>query len=551
MCMGDLNTYPKAFHPHIRVLFQEDFQMRVYDIYKTISPSGKATRIAIVGSCRVTDPFEDLVRRGHAAAVASVSAAALTLGEIAQIMEWSCRLRNIPAAFAPVIFDKPEMPKLSLAEVTALTSVEVVIIEISGLTQFRCGDLCLQQNYFYRQFVSRYGAALMPWYRVLSTGVTPSEELIDSTLAALSTLPPDEFETAQTIVRGTSIETWDLSRLQQGLAELALPAGAALGIVTHFVVPGLKGSGMDERHKLIQTVGAAAAMEGIPLFNPSGLVRAHGREIALEDGGKDIYHYAPGFHPVVLRAMLNFADSCGRMNEQVKRNHTEIPVLPPPGTMKLATQLNEELCDIYEKRLSRLGLEGSGLYEHYNELLSLKEILGMREVGLANLVLYSLPAFTSYHVPRAGLGELPLLLAYEGLQVVAFEPHENRRNAISNLVSEMRSRTLGLPVGNVEIGGALDVPDSPVDPDAICIATLLRPKLDQEEAFMTGLIRYSALVFEPRSFFRQRETATEQERCVQQLVALGAYTTIRSFPAQNVVFCSRTSMVLNASNGGI
>ena len=527
--------------------------MRVYDVHKTASASGKATRIAILGSCRVTDPFEDLVRSGHAAGVASISAAALTLGEVAQILGWGRRLRNIPSAFSSLIFDTPALPMFSMADLAALNSVETVLVEISALTQFRCGDLCLQQNYFARHFMSRYGTALMPWYRVLSMGGTPSDELIESTLAALSKLPPDEFETVQTIVCGTVLDTWDVSRLQKGLAELALPTGAALGIVTHFIVPGLKGSGIDERHKLIQTVGAAAAEEGVPLFNPSGLVRAHGREFALAEAGKDIYHYEPGFRPVVLHALLNFADSCGRMNAQATKNHNALPVLKPNETVKLATQLNGALCDIYEKRLLRLGIEGGGLYEHYNLLLSRKEILQMKDVGLANLVLYCLPAFPSYHVPRAGLGEIPLLLAYEGLQVVAFEPHENRRKAIDDLVSEMKSRGMGSPVGDVEMGGALDVPDAPVDPQAMCIATFLPSTypLDQQEALMAALVRYSALVFDPRSLFRRRETVAEQDRCVQQLVAMGGYTKILPFPAQNVVFCSRPSMVPNASNGGI
>lgn len=303
--------------------------MRIYDICNTISPSGKANRIAVVGSCRVSGPFENLVDAGHAAAVARVTPAALTLGEIAQIMDCSRGFRNIPTAFAPVIFGTPEVPKFSIDEIAALNSVEVILIEISQLTQLRCGDLCLQQNYFSNEFLSRYRVALMPWYRVVSMGATPSEELIDATLVSLSTLSSDEFETAETIVRGTSLDRWDVDRLQQGLTELQLPAGAALGVVTHFTVPGLKGSGMDERHKLIQAVGAAAAVEGIPLWNPSGLVRAHGREFALAEGGKDVNHYEPGFHPVVLHAMLNFADSCTRMNHQFERNDTAMSVLLP------------------------------------------------------------------------------------------------------------------------------------------------------------------------------------------------------------------------------
>lgn len=501
----------------------------------------------------MNEPFEDLVASGHAVAVARILTATHTLGEASQLIEWSRCRRDFPVAFAPVIFETPTLPERLSGTVAALNSAEVVLVELSGLTEFRCGDLSLQQNYFFRQFVSRYAAALMPWYRVVSTGTTPSDDLINSTLDGLSNLPSDEFEVARTIVRGTSLETWDVDRVQHGLASLPLPDGAALGIVTHFVVPGAKGGGMNDRHTLIKTVGAAAAMEGIPLLNPSKLVRSWGREIALDDGGKDVYHYAPGFRPVVLHAMLNLADSCGRMNEQATKKLTELPILKTNETMTKAAQLNEEICDIYERRLSRLGVEGSGLYEHYRLLLSRKGILGAREIGLAALVLYSLPAFASYHVPRAGLGELPLLLAYEGLQVVAFEPNRNRRAAIGDLLSEMTRRTMGLPAGNVEMGGDRDVPDAPVEPDAICIAALLMPStIDQEEAVVKGLVRYNALVFDPRSVFRQRETTTEQDLCVQQLVTLGGYTIMQPFPAQNLVFCSRPSVVApNASHVGI
>jgi hypothetical protein len=525
--------------------------MRVYDIYKNITPSGKPTRIAVVGSCRVTDPFEDLVRFGHAAAVARITAATHTLGETSQLIEWSRCLRDLPAAFAPMIFDTQVLPERPSTTVSALNSAEVVLMELSGLTQVRCGDVCFQLTYFFRQFVSRYGAALMPWYRVLSSGAVLSDELIDTTLSALSNLPRDEFETAQTIVRGTSLETWDVQRVAQGLATLGLPDDSALGIVTHFAVPGIKGGGMDDRHTLIRTVGAAAAMESIPLFNPSGLVVRAGREIALENGGKDIHHYAPSFRPVILHAMLNFADYCGRMDDQARTDNADVPRLQPSGTLKLAAQLNSAICEVCAIRVARQGIEGSGLYEHYNFLLSRKAILGIREIGLANLVLYSLPAFASYHVPRAGVGELPLLLAYEGLQVLAFEPNGNRRAAISDLVSEIKECGIGPPTGSVEIGGALDVPDSPVDPDALCIAALLPSTypVDHEEKLLTALVRYSALIFDPRSLFRRNDTAIEQERCIQQLVALGGYTTIRPYPAQNVVFCSRPRETPSALKG--
>jgi hypothetical protein len=518
--------------------------MRLFDIRRGLL-FGEPLRVAVIGTCRVMDPFEDLVASGKATRLTGVNAAVNTVGEARQLLRWTLGLTEIPTAFSPMVFDQPTVPQRTAAFARALNSADVLLVEISDNKQVRCGAYFLQLTYFFRQFVSRYGAALSPWYRVFSSGGVVSGELIDSTLASLSTLPENEYLQVEDIVRNARLEAWNEEQISTELAAIESPPGCPLGVVTHFLVPDSKGSGMEDRRSAIKSIGGATALNGIQLLNPSFLIRRHGRSVALEKDGKDVYHYAPAFRPTVLDALLEFSRLCinARIAFSEKVNDVSgMAMHHADQTAELAEQLNSMLGEFCAERYQALGLEKSGLYDHYKLLMDRREIVNRRTLEIANFVLMDIQEYDSYHILRAGLGELAFLLATEGLNVVAHEPNAYRRNAVSDFAAYLYRHPLRQTDGIVEVGNGVDVPEATSNKASLCIATFLPSTINptDEAAGKIALSSYAGLIFDPRSLFRKRETCDEIDDLLEEITQLGGYTVVKEYSALNLVYCSRT-----------
>jgi hypothetical protein len=61
--------------------------------------------------------------------------------------------------------------------------------------------------------------------------------------------------------------------------------------------------GDPKRAALRDHVTAAAAAAGAEIFDPTRLVAQAGRAVALDGGGVDAFHFAPGFLPTVGAAL--------------------------------------------------------------------------------------------------------------------------------------------------------------------------------------------------------------------------------------------------------
>src|SRR5262249_8928337 len=95
---------------------------------------------------------------------------------------------------------------------------------------------------------------------------------------------------------------------------------------------------------------------------------------------------------------------------------------PGQASEVASASLNALLVTLHRSRLDSLGLEGSGLHSHYALLLERREIVAPRHVATVDLVLRVLPEFQTYHVLRAGLGEVAFLLSAFGRRTLAFDP---------------------------------------------------------------------------------------------------------------------------------
>lgn len=520
--------------------------MRIFDIQKGLIHDTKPVRIGLIGSCRVFDAFEYLAVNGLATRCCHVAASTNTLGEALQLLDWASGRLEVPIEFAPYIFDTTQFPERSTTISRIISSVDVMLIEVSDFEQIRCGDFLFQSTYFFRNFVSKYGAALKNWYRALSLSENYSESLIEEALESIIRMVPTHADSIEYIIRNSKIEHATVEETCQYLAKLNKQLNYGLGIVTHFVVPDVESAGMEHRRELVRMIGASTAPNCIPVFNPSMLMDVFGREVVLDKVGRDVYHYAPDFCPTIARNLLDFSKVC----LQVKSTRRFRSVTAPDffnniSALRLKTfgEINELCCALNSDRIDRYGIEESGLYAHYKYLLDQREIVGLDDILVATLILEDLPAFPSYHVRRAGLGELPMLLASGGLNVVAFDPTDTRRRAMSEVIPKIMAQLDDVNFGQIEIAGAEDVPVDGVDPLALGVVVNLKETLsdsDEESIQLARLFSYNAILFSPRYLFRERRELIAQETFVEYVRHEGGYATIKDYPALGLVYCSRS-----------
>ena len=61
-------------------------------------------------------------------------------------------------------------------------SVDFFIVEVSGLDQYRFRDFFFNAVCFVKEFVSKYGAPILPWYQQFSRHEEISEDLVETVL---------------------------------------------------------------------------------------------------------------------------------------------------------------------------------------------------------------------------------------------------------------------------------------------------------------------------------------------------------------------------------
>jgi hypothetical protein len=512
--------------------------MRVFDLVGGAHGQRPGTRVAVIGSCRVYDPFEELANLGRAVRVwANASSATHSFGEAQQSVRYTRGEIDIPEKLAPFIFEPPVLPARTAAGRRILNSVDTVFVEICDLRQIWYEPYYFQANCFYTAFVSKFGAPLLPWYRVLASGTAVSDEMVATALAKLTDRSAEDRALVESVMRQTRIKSVDADLAAIALDELMFDRAKQWVLVSHFVVPGLAGTQMQDRVELIDVVGQAASRNKVTMFDPSVLLTRHGREVALASEGGDIYHYNPDFNETVAGAMLGAA---GLMSAPAKPSKTAQPEMASLSASAATESVNIALLHLHRERLV-LGVDESGLYPHYMGLLDSERIAGQWIAELANLIAHLLPRFDSYHVLRAGLGELAFVLAALGLRAVGFDPNPRRFAAMSAGLEKFCDNDAEMAC-RLTIGRST-IPDVPERNRVLGIANhLIGFAPEQQDQALSELSQYSALLIEPRIFLSSRESDEEQEAVVEAMRARG-FTQIREFPKLGIVYCAKPHIV--------
>jgi hypothetical protein len=485
----------------------------------------------------VNDPFEMLAETGRALRIwANVQSAPLTFGEARQIVKFTLGSLDIPQEFQRFVFHPPEPePFRTPRDKRILETVDTVFVEISERQELIHDRYCFQINYFFREFVSKYGGPLLPWYRALSLKEPITEDLVMGALEKLRDRDPEELKFIEMVLCRTRLSAIDVETATQTFEDIRYGRPKQWVLVSHFVVPGLGGTQMKDRAEVIDLVRAVAVRNSIAMYDPTDLLTRHGREAALASEGRDIYHYRREFNVTVANALLQAA---GLIAAPMERATALAESPSPPDSVFSATErVNNTLLQLHQDRVDKLGVDKSGLYVHYKGLLDGRRIADQQICSLAALILNLLPRFDAYHVLRAGLGELAFVLASTGLQVAGFDPDSGRFAAM----------TAGRDVlckDDPELGRRLTVargsiPSINKNNRTLAIAHhLIGYKTEQQEAVLAELSSYAAVLIDPRIFLFPRKSQEEQDATIEDMKSRG-FIHVREFPQLGIAFCSK------------
>ena len=207
-----------------------------------------------------------------------------------------------------------------------------------------------------------------------------------------------------------------------------------------------------------------------------------------------------------------------------------------PTAVAATDRVDGILRQLHQRRVDELGADSSGLFDHYKRLLDAGRIAGASVSALAQIV-QSLPQFDTYHVLRAGLGELAFVLAAMGLRTVAYESNSQRFDAVEAGLRELTETAPDI-AERLAIGRD-GIPVAPPGNNVLCIAThVMGYSAENEENALAELSCYGALLIEPRIFLRLRRTLEEQEAAVEAVRRRG-FTVIREFSRLGVVYCAK------------
>jgi hypothetical protein len=219
------------------------------------------------------------------------------------------------------------------------------------------------------------------------------------------------------------------------------------------------------------------------------------------------------------------------------------PLLKSEAVDRLVREVNDTLIEVHSRRMAELGLDGSGLFEHYARLIDQGAILRTIDLQALKIVGERLPKFGEYAVLRAGLGELAFVLGGLGLNVVACEPNMLRFGALSAGLDHFKASKI---VNREFVRTENDfVPAAAGSSPTLGIAIdfAFDRQLEDDENFLRGLEQFDALLFDPRLFIWIRTSESAQRDALSLLQSLG-FAEIVEFPEAQLVLASRQPVAI-------
>jgi hypothetical protein len=275
--------------------------MIVFDI--PTAAAGGRLRAAALGSCRVRQPLTALANQGQLRVVAAGLHKTHTARHALLLLEIVAGDVSIPPIALPFLFGKEWEPKPRNLLKVSHERTDVFIVEVCSTNQFFYLDTPLQENLVAEKLVKPHGRALLGWYRDVCLRGAADDACVEAALNNVQN-PGFSFGTLEALLRGVRLRRQGVEDIARDVRAIQKRLGGVCLLVGPFVVDEGKGALMTERSALMASLRAAGDACGAPAFDPSPLVSQFGRKNVLVAGGRDVYHYAKSFLPVIGEALV-------------------------------------------------------------------------------------------------------------------------------------------------------------------------------------------------------------------------------------------------------
>lgn len=490
-------------------------------------------RILNFGSCGINNPQFSLNAEGRVPYLWSRfgfkhTPYALSSGAAVQLFDFCAGERRLPLETRLLAYMDPNQPTAQTRDV--LFDADVILVEMSTPIEYLLDGAIVNINRISESVVAPLRKCMdkklvARWAGGLSQG---DEEIRKVSAEALLAQMPEDADKSLTMLikelHARRLDTDDMVRDLSALRErLRRPMGLVL--FDYCYMPDGRPVEWPTGFKR-QQVDVAKRL-GIPTLDFAPIVEKLGTAVTMES---DLRHWKVEAYPIQAEKLYDFAAvQVGRLPlSQLPRQfatsprsgtHWQIDSHERSEVRTIPKRIIVSMRAIHEPRVAELGVDGSGLGDHYLHLLATNSVFGLREQWAALLLIDYLPKFDRYAVMQAGLGQLAFALAFAGKRVTAHEIYSTRRAAIVAGIEHFESLGL-LQSGQVAVEDGFP---SPTDGSTVAVACELNVRLDKEREadVVRNLAGLEGLLIEPRAFLGLHSSEKQQATVFDRLAAAG------------------------------
>lgn len=217
----------------------------------------------------------------------------------------------------------------------------------------------------------------------------------------------------------------------------------------------------------------------------------------------------------------------GRAGAQITAKASPAPALKILKTSAVAAdEVRRAVLNTLPRRISELGVDGSGAYEHYNALLARGFPLPRHELAVLDIVREKLPQAGVYCEVGSGLGTLPFLLALSGFRSVGIERDRRRHATAEAIWAELIAKTSIDPRRCRLIEGSFPQAAKAREPNRTDTALIFTDFITtqsqmQLQAIFAGMRRYRYALIDLQRFLMKREASAAQNELLKQILDRG------------------------------
>jgi hypothetical protein len=186
--------------------------------------------------------------------------------------------------------------------------------------------------------------------------------------------------------------------------------------------------------------------------------------------------------------------------------------------------VRETVGHVLQERIERLGIEGSGAYDHYALMLRRGVMIPEFDLAALDVVRRRLPRLKAYHEIGSGIGILPFLLTLNGYPAIGIERDPHRHATAVAIWHELSQRAgLSLRSCRLRVGSFPQAVGRSKLSDAIAIVTdfVTEQTAAERERILVNLRRYRFVLLDLQRFCVMLDTRERQLELLDELRARG------------------------------